>query len=251
MSAEASDPLPQPIWARPEPGARNPRFTRDQIARTAIEIADTEGFDAVSMRRVAAALGAGTMTLYHYVRTKDELLQLMDDAIMAEVLVPDEALRGDWRDALTAIARGSRNAFDHHPWAFDALRGVYGGPNSIRHFEQSLAAVAGTGLDLRGRLELLALVDDYVFGSLVRGQAMEDGHLELDDEAWWAVVGHLHQRIVEGDYPQMQALVGDGDPVAAWKRVISVMHEDRFERGLAILLDGIEAHVRRRTAAGS
>src|SRR6476620_10056298 len=65
--AEAGD---QPIWARPEPGERRPAYTRERIAETAIAIADAEGFDAVSMRRIASELGAGTMTLYYYVRTK-------------------------------------------------------------------------------------------------------------------------------------------------------------------------------------
>ena len=63
-----------PIWARPQPGSRRPRYRRDQIAAEALEIADADGIDAVSMRRVAAELDAGTMTLYHYVRTKDELI---------------------------------------------------------------------------------------------------------------------------------------------------------------------------------
>src|SRR6185436_15098966 len=96
------------IWERPEPGARRPRYTREQIARTALAIADAEGFEAVSMRRVASELGAGTMTLYHYVRNKDELIELMDDAMMSELIVPDDEMPSDWREALTAIARRSR-----------------------------------------------------------------------------------------------------------------------------------------------
>ena len=88
-----------PIWARPEPGARRARFTREQIAEAALAVADKDGFDAVSMRRVASELGAGTMTLYHYVQTKDELVALMDNAIMGELLVPDDELSTDWREA--------------------------------------------------------------------------------------------------------------------------------------------------------
>src|SRR5664279_4969590 len=68
------------LWTRTEPASRRPRFTRDDIARTAIGIADAEGFDALSMRRLAAELNAGTMTLYHYVRTKDCLLYTSDAA---------------------------------------------------------------------------------------------------------------------------------------------------------------------------
>ena len=79
--------------SRPAPG-RRPRFNQDQIADIAFGIADREGFDAVSMRRVARELGAGTMTLYHYVRTKDELVSLMDDRLMGHLLVSDEESPG-------------------------------------------------------------------------------------------------------------------------------------------------------------
>ncbi len=88
------------VWTRIEPGARRARFTRDDITAAAIRIADREGIDAVSMRRIATDLDAGTMTLYHYVRTKDELLALVHDAIMGEVVLPDDQPMPDnWRDA--------------------------------------------------------------------------------------------------------------------------------------------------------
>ena len=82
------------VWTRPERGRRRPRYTRDEIAAAAIRVADAEGFDELSMRRLASELGAGTMTLYHYVRTKDELLALVHDAVMAELLVPDGRAAG-------------------------------------------------------------------------------------------------------------------------------------------------------------
>ena len=67
------------------------------------------------MRRLAAELGAGTMTLYHYVHSKDDLIALMEDAIMGELLVPDGQLPTDWRQALTAIAHRTRATFRRHP----------------------------------------------------------------------------------------------------------------------------------------
>src|SRR5262245_7471646 len=99
-----------PIWARPEPGGRRPRFTRQQIAAVALAIADAEGFGAVSMRRVAAELGAGTMTLYYYVRSKDELLDLMDCALMADVLIPDGGLPTCGRDGRLLPLAGRRHS---------------------------------------------------------------------------------------------------------------------------------------------
>src|SRR4030095_7141009 len=91
---------PTPIWVRPAPGERKPAHTRERIAAVALQIADAEGVDAVTMRRVAAELGAGTMTLYHYVRNKRELTALMDDAIMGELLVPEDELAEGWREGL-------------------------------------------------------------------------------------------------------------------------------------------------------
>src|SRR4029450_4409714 len=88
----------------------------------------------------------------------------MDDALMGKILLPEGALPNDWRAALTAIARRTRDVFRRHPWARLSMRGAPPGPNGARHFEQCLAALSRTSFDRRTKLELLALVDDFVFG---------------------------------------------------------------------------------------
>jgi AcrR family transcriptional regulator len=108
---------PTPIWGRPAPGERKPAHSRESIARVALQIADAEGVDAVTLRRVAAELGAGTMTLYHYVRTKRELAALMDDAIMGELVIPDDELPDGWREGLALLARRTHELFLKHPWS--------------------------------------------------------------------------------------------------------------------------------------
>ena len=175
-------PAGQPIWTRPEPGARKPRFSREQIAAAALAIADTEGFEAVSIRRVAAELGAGTMSLYRYISAKSNLVALMDDAIMGESLIPGGQLPADWREALAMIARSTRETLLRHPWAVQALQGRGAaaqdgpfGPNGLRHFEQSLAAVATAPLDTAAKLDLLAIVDNYVFGHVMRAGEHKPG----------------------------------------------------------------------------
>ena len=171
------------IWTRPEPGTRRPKFTRDLIASTALAIADAEGFAAVSMRRVAAELDAGTMTLYYYVRTKDELVLLMDDAIMAEVLIPDDEFPSHWYDALTAISLRTWDILIRHPWALHSLQNAPAGPNAMRHFEQSLAALAGTDLDGPDKFLLLAMVDDYVHGNALRSAEVRSAGEPAPDAA--------------------------------------------------------------------
>jgi AcrR family transcriptional regulator len=229
-----------PIWSERAPGSRRPSVTREQIAEQAMAIADADGIDAVSMRRVAGELGVGTMTLYHYVRTKDDLWALIGDRLMGELLVPGDELPGDdWRAALAAIARSTKRIFDRHPWVLGAMHNGRLGPNGLRHFEQSLAAVAAAGLDAVERLEVIALVDDLVFGyALRRGQEHADVH---DSEWQQAAQEYAEAMLATGEFPHIEALLGDGDRTAAWRRLAQRANElDRFERGLQALLDGIE-----------
>jgi AcrR family transcriptional regulator len=231
-----------PIWAEPEPGRRRPSVTRDQIAQAAMALADAEGLEAVSMRRVAAALGVGTMTLYHYVRTKDDLKTLMGNTIMAELLLDDAQIDPvDWRASITAIARRSRELFRRHRWLVHAVdQGGEIGPNGMRHFEQSLAAVEGTGLDPAGKLELVALVDDLVFGSAYRA-AMEDE--DFNDIEWRrSALRYMQTQLDSGEFPHIEALLAGGeDRNAEWERIASELAgRDRFEVALEALLDGIE-----------
>jgi AcrR family transcriptional regulator len=238
-----------PIWTRPEPAGRGARVGRAEIAAAALGVADRDGFAAVSMRRLARELGVGTMSLYHYLRTKDDLLELMDDAVIGELLVPPDELPDGWREALTAIARRTRQAWSRHPWAIDSLRGERFGPNAMAHVEQSLAAVAGLGLDPVGRLEVIGIVDDYVMGCCISMTAGRSTLYEDDGgaAAYEAILDHVEERLEHGDFPHTRALVGDGDIRANWERLAARASErDRFEVGLARLLDGIELSLHKR-----
>jgi AcrR family transcriptional regulator len=232
-----------PIWARPEPAARHPRFSRDRIAAAALGIADAEGFEAVSMRRIAAVLGAGTMSLYRYIATRTDLLALIDDALLGEALVADP-LPADWRRALALVARQTRAAYLRHPWAVQLLQGRSAaqvaavGPNALRHFEQSLAALASAPLDNAARLDLLAMVDDYVIGHLVRAGEVAELARTAAGNAAAALEGFVSSGLATGEFPHIAAIASEswaqqfGDPVRA---------TERFERGLRLLIDGVVA----------
>lgn len=230
------------IWLREEPNSRRPSHTRAEIAAAALEIADAEGFDAVSMRRVAQRLGAGTMTLYHYVRNKDELITLMFDAVMAELLIPEQELSGGWRHAVARIAIGSREAFRRHRWALDRLGDGRPGPNGLRHFEQSLRAVADLDISAAERFEVIGQIDDYVFGFALR----EAQELEEHERGWPPhLVEFFQSQLDSGDYPLIREFLG-ADADEGIDRVIAFLNrEGRFERGLEKLLDGIEAGIGR------
>ena len=235
------------VWTRAEPRARRPRFTREEIAATAIRIADAEGFDAVSMRRIAVELGAGTMTLYHYVRTKDELLTLIIDTLMAELVVPADEMPVEWREAMTVIAQRSRTMLNHHPWILDIADDPNLGPNSVRHFDQSLQAVAKLDVSLEDKLDVMTVVDEYVFGYCLyqRTNFHDDDRGHTSDE----MMRYIIELTATGDYPQLTQLLNTYGTDTAWERTNAHASDpDRFERNLRRILDGFEADFERRRA---
>jgi len=240
---------PRSIWARSEPAARRPAHSRDAIARAALRIADAEGFDALTMRRVASELGAGTMTLYHYVRTKDELLALVDNALMGELLIPAGELPEGWRAGIGEIARRTRDVFVRHPWVVEMPKNVDDGPNGTLHFEQSLAVMAQTGLPPAERLELIVLVDDYVFGYVERFNPIHEFLGERPTRLAERYSGELAARLAKLDpdtFPNLHALLADEEPGDALVRLLDLaLDPARFDRGLELVLDGIAQHVER------
>jgi AcrR family transcriptional regulator len=239
-----------PIWAVPEPADRKPRYSRDQITRAALGIADSEGFDAVTMKRIAAELGAATMTLYYYVRTKADVVALMQDAILAEILIPGDEFPAGWREATAAIAWRTRQVLMAHPWSLSSLDEAQFGPNAARHFEQSLAATAGTGLPAPARLELIAAVDDYVAGSALHGiEALTRARLAASDpEMVTATITYWTTQLRPDDFPELAALYQAGAAAEAAEGAAPPMTQDalahQFEQGLAALLDGLAARLR-------
>lgn len=233
------------LWLRPEPSGRKPRYTREQIARAALAIADAEGFEAVTMKRIAAELGSATMTIYYYVSSKADIIALMHDAILEDVIIPAGEVPGDWRDATVEISRRSRNALIAHPWSLASLGDARFGPNAMRHYEQSLAALRPTALATGQKIALTAILDDYVLGSamhtvesLERVRAAErDPALAVEAMSFGAAL------LGTGEFPELAALAATSvrtEDVAAEGPAMNTEALDaQFEAGLNALLDGL------------
>ncbi len=192
------------------------KLTREKIAATALAIADQEGFPEVSMRRVAQELQVGTMSLYYYVKTKDDLIRVMDDALMGEALLP--SLPKDWRRAMLEIAKRTHAVFIRHPWALVAMASAPPGLNAMRHTEQCLEALAGTRMTAKQKISLLATVDDFVFGHALR-EAYTEAAIDMEFAA---------AQIATGAFPRL-AEVFRGGRIEA--------HKGRFDQGLLALLN--------------
>ncbi|GLW03627.1 TetR family transcriptional regulator [Streptomyces lavendulae subsp. lavendulae] len=244
------------IWERPEPAARSSLspLSRDRIVRAAVGLADDDGLTAVSLRKVAAALDAGPMRLYRYVDTKEELLDLMLDAVYAEIPLPepgegDEGDEGDWEASVRTLAHGLRGAALRHEWFADLLGGrPQFGPAALGHLEAVLAALRrAPGIaddDPNALMHALQAVNGYVFGA-VRHEIVE---LRVERESgqtehqWQAASGpYLRRLIATGRYPALAHLVtrgADQDPAAM------------FTAGLDVILAGLAAPSRPAAGGG-
>lgn len=211
-------------WTTPA-AERGRGLTREAVVGTAVALADREGLRAVSIRRVAGELGIRPMSIYTHVASKDDLVDLMLDAVIAEVLLP-EPLPDDWREALRQIAHRSHDAFVAHPWTLEAFgQRPRFGPNTLRHVEQTLAAASRTGLDEETAAIVLSVVDEYTLGHAMR------------------VLLVPHEDLLRGMVEQvMRAADPEAFPYLARATAGSVLgaREGSFEAGLEALLDGFE-----------
>ena len=151
-----------------QPPRRDRGLSRDEIVSAAIAVADAEGPDAISMRRIARELNAGAMSLYWYVASKEELLDLMLDAIEAEIEVPESS--GDWRADLGAFAHRTRAALSRHMWAIEFIgTRPPSGPNDVRNLERLLSLLDETGVDdFRVIMGVFMTVATFVIGAVMR-----------------------------------------------------------------------------------
>ncbi|WP_283136492.1 TetR/AcrR family transcriptional regulator [Rhizohabitans arisaemae] len=238
------------IWMRPErtertgPG-RRPGYSREQITRTAVRIADAEGLEAATMRRIAAELGTGAMSLYRYVPNRDDLIDLMIDAVAAETDLPDRPT-GDWRADLSLVAHRVRAAGLAHPW-YVALAGRRPtlGPGQLRVQEFALAALDGFGLDIDRITVAAEMLFDYAHSAVHReiGWLDEARRTGRDVSRWMReYVGPYVKQVVESDaYPMFSRTVREA-------RLPHMTPEKRFRYGLDRVLDGIAAGLPARTS---
>jgi AcrR family transcriptional regulator len=234
-SGPAQGPAPAGlIWTRP-PKEKRERPTREAIVAAATDLADTHGLDAVSIRRVAAALQTRPMDLYGHFARKDELIDLMVDEAAAGAVL-DELPR-DWRDALAAIARALRAVCLAHPWVVTAAgRQALIGPNVMRHVEQSLEATAALGINWTKRLAIWRAVDSYTMGHAHLRPGRDPGEGNTANDPGWpaAAEAYLQGLADSGNFPNLAAFGAAG-------LLRNEFDELTFETGLGWLLTGIAA----------
>jgi AcrR family transcriptional regulator len=222
------------VWERPEPPDRPvlAPLSRERIVRAAIRLADADGLEAVSLRKVAAALDVGPMRLYGYIASKDELLDLMVDAVHAEIRPAGEG----WREVLRSLAEATRQAVHQHEWFADLIGGrPQLGPHALARMEAVVAALGGVDVDTT--VPVVAAVDAYVIGAVRReiAERRAERATGMDKKQWQAAFGpYLERTFATGRFPALASVVRNGAHLDA---------DQTFRTGLDFLLDGIEARI--------
>jgi AcrR family transcriptional regulator len=234
--------VPPAIWSRPERSGRGPTpsLDREAIAAAAVKLADAEGYEALSMRSLAGALGVGATSLYRYVERKDELLDLMIDATIGAEMA--YAPVGRWREDLGAFARALRALLLAHPWM--AVHGAGRpsmGPHSLDLAERVYASIDGLGLDIDAMLLVVRTIDSFVRGSALDELAEREAirRSGLDQDQWMrSQQPWVESILAAGRHPLIARIVLDAssphDPARA---------DAAFEGGLERVLDGIGAGI--------
>jgi AcrR family transcriptional regulator len=217
-------------------------LTREQIVSEAVRLLDSEGIDALSMRKLAARLGAGATSIYWHVANRDELIELIIDEVYGELEVPDPDDAPDWRPAIRQVAHDIRSTVVRHPWmvsVLDHLAAVNLGPNSLRLSERLIGVLQGAGFELREAERALTAVTAYVTGIAMveaafanwlarHGQSVKDWLDESQQVAQQATENH----------PRLRELLAGYQGIDVQKTM-----DDDFDYGLECVLDGVQARL--------
>ncbi|MBT2585318.1 TetR/AcrR family transcriptional regulator [Arthrobacter sp. ISL-95] len=208
---------PTDVWRRPErsPVGPKPEHSRNGIATAALRIADQEGLAAVSIRRVAASIGAGAASLYRYVKSHDELVELMMDAVAGEYQL--EADGEHPRGRLLDLAHQGRDIMHRHPWLAPLLLTRPSmGPNSLRFLDAALAALAPVDLSGPAKLQIVAMMS-AITSAFVQNELASLTSSGPDENASANRGQYIIDALQAGEYPHLAAAMaghsatGDAD----------------------------------------
>lgn len=249
--AGRGDPIKtlQLMWGRVDAPKRGPkaRVSVADLVQAAVRIADAEGIDAVSTRRVAEAVGISPMSFYTHIPDKSVLVDLMLDAVsgpaegdtrQAPVFTP-----ADWRANVAFVARQYRAFYLRHAWALQvATHRPVLGPNTMRAYEYFLSAFDNLGLSEVEMDMSVTMVANYVYGAVrdvARARMVKDLTGMSDDE-WWYTIAPFLETLDYSPYPvaaRIGPVVGElyglGDPDRAFDFGL-----ERILDGLAVMIEG-------------
>ena len=207
---------------------KRPPLSRDRVLRAAIRLADRDGIESLSMRKLGQELGVEAMSLYNHVRNKEEILNGLVDVVFSEIELPSSS--ADWSTVMRRRAISARQALKRHPWAIALMESrTQPGPATLRHHEAVLASFRRAGFSIVMTAHAYSLLDSYVYGFTLNELALPlSTESEIGD-----VAGNILNANPTGAYPYLMEMAVEH----AMKPGYDYGHE--FEFGLDLILAGL------------
>jgi AcrR family transcriptional regulator len=211
-------------------GSARARLSKQRVLDSALLIADQGGLSGLTIRSLAEELGAKPMSVYYYVASKDELLDLLVDVVFEEIELPDTG--GDWREEMRRRACSARACLKQHSWAIGLLESrTSPGPATLRHHDAVLACLRHAGFSLELTAHAYALIDSYVYGF-----ALQEASLPFEGpDSVGGVAEPIMELMATGAYPTMVEMA------QSYYLQPGYDFADEFEFGLDLILDGLAA----------
>jgi AcrR family transcriptional regulator len=215
-------------------------LSRERVLRAAVALADREGIESLTMRRLADELGAGAMSLYHYVPNKEELIDGMVGIVFGEIEPP--SLELDWKTALRRRAISTREALNRHRWAVGLMEGrAKAEPASVRLHEAVLGCLREAGFSVEMTVQAYSVQDAYIYGFALQEKALpfesaEESAAVAEEQAWDA-------EALAAEFPYL------AEVVAGHVAKVGYDFTQAFEYGLDLILDALERRLDGDTAA--
>jgi AcrR family transcriptional regulator len=250
---QPSAPSPPSVWATDlrRPRAK-PTLSRERIVVEAIGLADSDGLEALSMRKLGTQLGVGATSIYWHVASKEQLVELIVDHIYGELEVPEAGDGSTWRDDLRACADGLRQTILRHPWmatmlAQSATAGF--GPNAVRVSEWIIGVLRSAGLSAAEADQATGAVASYVLGTAGHEAAWLQ-MLDRSGQSEAEILAQMMPAVTEAvkDAPHTREVL-DAYVAAYAGRDPVTMRDEAFDYGLELMLDGLEVQIARRGGA--
>ncbi|TMG64211.1 MAG: TetR/AcrR family transcriptional regulator [Chloroflexi bacterium] len=205
-------------------------LNRERVLEAGVALADREGIEALSMRRLGQEVGVEAMSLYNHVRNKDELLNGMVDIVFSEIDLP--AAGEDWPTAMRRRAISARHALKRHPWAIGLMESrAQPGPATLRHHDSVLRNLRLGGMSIEMAAHAYSLLDSYIYGFTLNEQSLP---FDSSPAKVAEVAGNIMREMPAGEYPYLTEMAVEHAMKPGYD------YGDEFEFGLKMIIDGLQ-----------
>jgi AcrR family transcriptional regulator len=212
---------------------RRVRLSKERVLSAAVALADRDGVESLTMRKLADELGAGAMSLYHHVPNKERLLDGMVDAVFEEVELPSTDV--DWKTAMRRRALSTRAVLARHPWSVGLLESrLHPGPASYRLHNAVLGALREGGFSVEMAVHAYSVQDAYIYGFALQEKSLPFEGAEESAEVAETMMTEMLREVPADEYPYLVEVVGGFVATSGYD------FAEEFLFGLDLILDGLD-----------